>query len=321
MDLLRDYMIKFDELYSQYKKDKENCPFVFVFTDESYVRKGQGLSNSWTWSDTVINESASKGTRLIMIHAITPDSPLCERDDDNTPVSDLVWKGDTCHPTVRPDGKLTCEAMWKAESHSGDYHDNMNSENFEKWVDNKLIPTFHKLYPGKQMILVCDNAPYHHKREIGSLSSKTKAQLLELALKYNIEYIDLPNTVERLSAMAEVNDILDNVQYLDDEYCRVVFDHNLFKNRSGNNKPFIPTVEELKFGIMKYLKENRPDLLECKIEKKLKENGHRVLWTPPYSPHLQPIELWWAAGKNHAHSFARNGMTMKETVELVREGW
>jgi hypothetical protein len=53
----------------------------------------------------------------------------------------------------------------------------------------------------------------------------------------------------------------------------------------------------------------------------LKDKGHSILWTPPYSPDLQPIELFWAAGKNHARMFARNGITMRETVKYVREGW
>jgi len=37
---------------------------------------------------------------------------------------------------------------------------------FMKWVSEKLVPTFDRQYPGKKMILICDNAPYHHKREI-----------------------------------------------------------------------------------------------------------------------------------------------------------
>jgi hypothetical protein len=320
MDLLRDYLLEFNDLYKIYKEDPENCPFVFVYTGESYIHKGLGSTNSWTKSDSIINKSASKGTRLIMIHAITPNGPLCEREDNNKPVDDLEWKGDTCHPKNRTD-KLTCEAMWKAESHTGDYHDNMNSDNFSKWVDLKLIPTFEKLHPNKQMILICDNAPYHHKRRIGSLSSKSKAQLLKLGKDHDIEYIDLPLTVERLSAISDMGDMMEDVQYLNDDYCRVLFDVNKFKQRSGLNKPFVPSLEELKVGLITYIKNNKPELLECQIEKTLKERGHRILWTPPYSPDLQPIELFWAAGKNHARSFARNGITMKETVEYVREGW
>jgi DDE superfamily endonuclease len=137
--------------------------------------------------------------------------------------------------------------MRKAESHTGGYHDNMNSEKFKKWVENRLIPTFKWLYPGKGIILIFDNAHYHHKHEVGSLSSKTKAQLLDLAAKYNIEYIVFPNTVEWLNAMDKVNDILDNVVYLDDDYCRVVFDYNEFKTQSGSNKPFVPSIDELQF--------------------------------------------------------------------------
>jgi hypothetical protein len=322
MDLLRDYLISFNDLYKVYVQDPVNCPFVFVFTDESYIHKGLGTTNSWTKGDSIINKSASKGTRLIMIHAITPFGPLCEIDkENNKPVDDLDWKGDTCHPKPRTDNKLTCEAMWKAESHTGDYHDNMNLENFQKWVEQKLVPTFEKLYPNKQMILICDNAPYHHKRQIGSLSSKSKQQLLQLGVKHNIEYIDLPLTVERLAALSEIGELLDDVQYLSEEYCRVAFNPEKFKQHSANNKPFIPNIDELRMGILKYIQDNKPELLDCEIEGFLKQRGHRILWTPPYSPDLQPIELFWAAGKNHARLFARNGITMRETVQRVREGW
>ncbi len=42
------------------------------------------------------------------------------------------------------------------------------------------------------MVLVADNAPYHHKREIGSLASLSKKKLVELMMKHSVEYIDLP---------------------------------------------------------------------------------------------------------------------------------
>ena len=46
------------------------------------------------------------------------------------------------------------------------------------------------------------------------------------------------------------------------------------------------------------VKEN-PELLECKVETFLAREVYDVLWTPPYCPELQPIELFWASGKNH----------------------
>jgi hypothetical protein len=60
IDLLRDFLIKYDKYYKQYVKDPVNCPFVFVFTDKSYVDKGLGKSQSLTTSDATINKSMQK---------------------------------------------------------------------------------------------------------------------------------------------------------------------------------------------------------------------------------------------------------------------
>ena len=54
----------------------------------------------------------------------------------------------------------------------------MNSDMFMQWVRNKLVPTFERVYPGQKMILGADNAPYHHKREIGVLGALKKKKLL-----------------------------------------------------------------------------------------------------------------------------------------------
>ena len=49
------------------------------------------------------------------------------------------------------------ELVWKAKSSTGDYHDEMNGENFFKWVKDKLIPHL----PPKS-VLIIDNATYHN---------------------------------------------------------------------------------------------------------------------------------------------------------------
>lgn len=51
--------------------------------------------------------------------------------------------------------------MFKADTKTGDYHDQMNAENFTKWPTEKLIPNI----PRNSMI-VMDNAPYHSKETL-----------------------------------------------------------------------------------------------------------------------------------------------------------
>ena len=52
------------------------------------------------------------------------------------------------------------------------------------------------------MILVADNAPYHHNRGIGLIGSKTKKQMVDLIHTHKVEYLDLPLTNDdRLNLM------------------------------------------------------------------------------------------------------------------------
>ena len=45
-----------------------------------------------------------------------------------------------------------------------DYHDSIDCTKFIAWMQNRLIPAFKRKYRGKKMILVMDNAKYHHAR-------------------------------------------------------------------------------------------------------------------------------------------------------------
>ena len=86
--------------------------------------------------------------------------------------------------------------VYKAGSSTGDYHHEMNFENFSKWLAEKLIPN---LKP--KSVLVLDNASYHNvqqdkfptmtsrkvviqeslqSKNIGFTPSMLKAELLEL---------------------------------------------------------------------------------------------------------------------------------------------
>jgi hypothetical protein len=71
-----------------YVHDTLGCPFVFVFTDETYINKIHASSKSYLSNTSQVSRGSSKGHRLIILHAITLDGPLCER-INGIPVNDL----------------------------------------------------------------------------------------------------------------------------------------------------------------------------------------------------------------------------------------
>jgi hypothetical protein len=186
--------------------------------------------------ESTIGRRNNKGKRLIIMHAISPHGPLAEREElTNLPVSNLVWKSDSCHLHPSQDGKITCETIWKATAKSGDYHENMNSNMFMKWVKEKLLPTFERLHPGKKMVLILDNAPYHHKRMIGNLSNKAKQELVDICNEHNIKSIDVEWNNHQIEAYSNYNVDKDMVKR-EDATIRLTFDEEEFM-KTPNNQP------------------------------------------------------------------------------------
>lgn len=109
------------------KHREEKRPIVYV--DESYILSSHVSSKSWRDdSAKCIHRPVSKGERLIIINA----------------------GGEMgCIPN--------CLLMWKAGRKSGDYHDQMNKDNYIKWLQEKLLPN---LPP--ECVVVMDNAAYHN---------------------------------------------------------------------------------------------------------------------------------------------------------------
>lgn len=99
-----------------------------IYLDESYVHKNYTVSKCWQ-SDEVkgVLKKDGTGQRWIMAHA---------------------------------GGSMGfiegCLLLFKSKTKSGDYHDEMNSENFEKWFTTVLIPKL-----PNNSIIIMDNAPYH----------------------------------------------------------------------------------------------------------------------------------------------------------------
>ena len=75
------------------------------------------------------NEKKGKGRRLILLHTIDENGPLVDVDNSTgRPIDELTWKEDTPHAKMRLDRKVTADLLWVAQSHAGNYHDDMNSD-------------------------------------------------------------------------------------------------------------------------------------------------------------------------------------------------
>lgn len=105
---------------------EEKRPIVYV--DESWVDSNLTFNKCWqSENQPGVLTNTSSSNRLIIVHAGTQDGFL--------------------------NGSLL---IFKAGKSSGDYHGQMNAENFQKWISEMLLPNL----PEKSVV-VLDNASYH----------------------------------------------------------------------------------------------------------------------------------------------------------------
>lgn len=118
-----------------------------VYLDETYINKNHSCRFTWYLNEDgpLVNKPSGVGPRLILVHAITEDGWI--------------------------DG---AQLVFEAKKRTGDYHGQMNWENFSKWFKTQLLPNI----PSESMVIL-DNARYHNVLIHGVIPSKssTKEQL------------------------------------------------------------------------------------------------------------------------------------------------
>lgn len=132
----------------QHRYNKRNI----VYLDETYIHSTLSVPSCWQ-SETEIGsaKATGKGRRLIIIHA-----------------------GGECGFVKN------ALLIFQSQQKSGDYHDDMNYENFSKWVQNMLIPN---LPPNS--VVVMDNASYHSVQENKKPTSSSIKQSIMDWLRHN----------------------------------------------------------------------------------------------------------------------------------------
>lgn len=147
----RDYVILARRRYLRQKRVNRNANGTpirpEVYLDETFINKNH--SNQFTWyfdeDGPEVNKPSGKGERIIIVNAITIEG----------------WVNNA---------KLVFEAQRK----TGDYHGQMDWENFSKWFKEQLLPNI-----PKGSIIIMDNASYRNVVEENAFpkSNSTKEEL------------------------------------------------------------------------------------------------------------------------------------------------
>ena len=125
-----------------------------VYLDETYINKNHSSRFTWYLDEDGpwVNKPSGAGQRLILVHAITENG----------------WV----------DG---AELVFEAKKRTGDYHGQMNWENFSKWFLFQLVPN---IEPGS--IIILDNAKYHNVLAEDSFPNRSnKKEQLRSWLSHN----------------------------------------------------------------------------------------------------------------------------------------
>ncbi len=101
-----------------------------VYVDETYINKNHSCRCTWylNHDGPWVNKPSGVGPRFIIVNAITKDGWV-----DNA------------------------QLVFEAKKRTGDYHGQMNWENFSTWFQSQLLPNI----PPKALVIL-DNAKYHN---------------------------------------------------------------------------------------------------------------------------------------------------------------
>lgn len=134
-----------------------SCPRQVIFLDETWIFSKGSAGSSWQDDDirSVRKPEGYDGKRFIVLHAGSKSGFV--------PNASLVFQ---------------------SKSSKGDYHGEMNGENFKKWVIESLITNL-----TEPSLIILDNAPYHSMLvEKMPSSSWTKADISKFLTENKIPY-------------------------------------------------------------------------------------------------------------------------------------
>ena len=278
--------------FAQHQRDVNAGKAVFVGTDECYAQQSLGTTKSWVPAPSSglnaprmhTGTGPECGDRINVLHAMTPDGML--------PGADLVF-----HATKR-------------QAELKDYHTAyMGNDTWLKWLQDQLIPSFQRAYPGKQMVLLLDNVNYHqvHGPDWITPSSATRERCAEFLRARNIASI--PGVVRGQPTV-----------HLAADYHRAA-KPGWVPGGAGKWLSFQrcnagPLKKDLRAAVAAHLQEHPQ---QTEVQRVMKAHGHVLLYTPPYFPQLQPIESLWGIVKGVVRKQYTLGRSWQTTLQQIKD--
>ena len=192
--------------------------------------------------------------------------------------------------------QVVFEEVYEDGQDDSDYHNTMNGAKFIAWVRFRLLPTFKAMFPGKRMWLIMDNASYHKPRDetwISTSKGLNKATLADELIGRGVTSLMTIGASPHL-VPAE-----------------------LFTASTGNGGC---TKADLIAALQEWL-EDHPGHNRSVVEQLFDGEDYKIVYTPPYCPEVQPIELLWARIKRHAADCAHLGRSVDECREDTEDAF
>jgi transposase len=349
---VRKYLYEF----SLALKQEQQGDAIIVYTDETYVNTRHQFDYSWYNKEkpetTVLAKRIAPWCRYIVLHAISKDG-LIKTQDENK--QDIHIDEKMANDLQEEQGQvLTAEKVWVSDKDKGDYHKNVTNKLFMEWVNNRLIPTFRKMYGDKmKMILIMDNAGAHNAIDANKIIPKKmkKEELYKELKKRNVKTVEVQrirkksdNSSNKQKSSSDINasdqmndnnteDTLTNeataiqtllllqVPILKDEgEVQLETIHLPIENWNRRKEEVKISKEEMAEQLERELVKNNESYDERSlIEEQFDKVGWQIIWTPPSQPVFQPIELVWAYTKHYVKRRYHTKRDEKELLQHIRE--
>jgi transposase len=272
--------------YAAALAEEEAGRAIVVYVDESYIHAHHASKKGWFHPSNRDVIGDGDGKRLIILHAMTDSGLLA--------VPDEIASNWLSEPALT--AELVFEEVLEDGQDDSDYHNTITGAKFVAWLRNRLLPTFGELYPSKKMILVLDNASYHKPRDetwISAAKAQNKHELVH-------QLMDLG--VTQLTTVGDSP--------------RVVPAHRFEAAVSAGG----PSKEDLLAAVQKWLDEH-PNHNRTVVEQLLSDAGHSLVYTPPFCPEVQPIELLWAKLKRFVAARSTHNRSLTAARQQTEQGF